>query len=360
MMKTRVFGRSAVLLVAAAVSGCGDKQPLLDLDGEILCSLDPDLLIASLPADAIPALTLPEMVAPDDPEAQYLFDFDRVLGIVVNGEARAYPHNILWHHEIVNDRIGDTWISATFCPLTGSGLVFDPFIDGSLLEFGVSGLLFANNLVLFDRLSGAVYGPQLGVEGKCATFRNRSVSLRTVQEMSWGRWKELHPDTKVVGGNTGFPRNYRAYPYGSYDQITSSELLFPMGVDSSRPIKERVLAIRIGEGGRGYPFGELFEMGETSVVNESVGGVPTVVFYESRDGQTALAFDARVGGQVLTFSASEDGTWIDEQTGSTWTIDGSAIAGAMAGERLSPREDSYVLFWFAWRHFQPTGDTFLQ
>ena len=360
MMTTSLSRRLAVLLTAAAVGGCGDGQPLSGPDGESLCSLDSDLLIASLPADAIPALTLPQMVAPWDPAADYLFDFDRVLGVVVNGEARAYPHNILWHHEIVNDRIGDTWISATFCPLTGSGLVFDPFVDGNLLELGVSGLLFANNLVLFDRLSGAVYGPQLAVEGKCATFRNRSVSLRTVQEMSWGRWKGLHPDTKVVGGNTGFPRNYRAYPYGSYDQITSSELLFPMGVDSSRPIKERVLAIRIGEGGRGYPFGELFEMGETSVVNESVGGVPTVVFYESRDGETAVAFDARVTGQTLTFSADENGGWTDAETGSTWTIDGSAIAGPMAGERLSSREDSYVLFWFAWRHFQPTGETFLQ
>jgi hypothetical protein len=84
--------------------------------------------------------------------AEYLFDFDRVLGVVVNGEARAYPHNILWYHEIVNDRIGDTWISVTFCPLTGLGLVFDPFVDGNLLELGVSGLLFAE-------LGGTLVGP---------------------------------------------------------------------------------------------------------------------------------------------------------------------------------------------------------
>ena len=99
-------------------------------------------------------------------------------------------------------------------------------------------------------------------------------------------------------------------------------------------------------------------MGETSVVNELVGGVPTVVFYESRDGETALAFEARVDGQALTFSTAQDGTWIDAETGSTWTIDGSAIAGPMAGERLSTRADAYVLFWFAWRHFQPAGVTF--
>ncbi len=360
-MKTYVRGLLPVLLAVVVSAGCGDGLGPVDSDGNPICSVTPDLLFSSLPPDAIPALTLPDMVSPNASEAQYLFDFDRVLGVVVNGEARAYPHNILWHHEIVNDRIGDTWISATFCPLTGSGLVFDPFIDGNRLDLGVSGLLFANNLVLFDRITGGVYGPQLSVEGKCANFRDDSIGLRSVQEMSWGRWKGLHPDTKVVGGATGFPRNYRSYPYGSYDQITSNDLLFPMGnVDSSRPIKERVLAIRIGNGGRGYPFGELFEMGETSVVNEMVGGVPTVVFYESRDGQTALAFDARVGGQTLTFSAAQDGTWIDEQTGSTWTIDGSALAGPMAGERLSPREDAYVVFWFAWRHFQPDGDVFLQ
>ena len=359
MMKTRVFGLVLVLSTAVAAAGCGDESPLADGDGNPLCSVDPDLLFSSLPPDAIPALTLPDMVWLNSTEAEYLFDFDRVLGVVVEGKARAYPHNILWHHEIVNDLIGDTWISATFCPLTGSGIVFDPFVDGNRLELGVSGLLFANNLVLFDRISGAVYGPQLAVEGKCAKFRDGSIGLHAVQEMSWGRWKELHPDTKVVGGNTGIPRNYRSYPYGSYDRIDSNELLFPMGVDTSRPIKERVLAIRIGEGGRGYPFGELREMGETSVVHELVGGIPTVVFYESRDGETALAFDARVGGQALSFSVAEDGTWIDAQTGSTWTIDGSAIAGSMIGERLVPREDAYVLFWFAWRHFQPDGDTFL-
>ena len=357
-MKTGSLGFMFVLSTAVGTAGCGES-PLGAEDGN-LCSLDGDLLSASLPQDAIPALTLPDMVSANSDDAAYLFDFDRVLGVVVNGEARAYPHNILWHHEIVNDRIGDTWISATFCPLTGSGLVFDPFVDGERLELGVSGLLFANNLVLFDRITGDVYGPQLAVEGKCSRFRDDSVGLRPVQEMSWGRWKDMHPDTKVVTGSTGYGRNYRSYPYGSYDQITDNGLLFEMGVDRSRPIKERVLAIRIGDGGRGYPFGELEEMGATSVVNEVVGGIPTAIFYESRDGEVAVAFDTRIQGQSLTFSASGASTWIDLETRSTWTIDGTAITGPMAGERLRTREDSYVLFWFAWRHFQPDGETFVR
>ncbi len=298
------------------------------------------------------------MVPWNDPGADYLLDHDRVLGVFVNGEARAYPHNILWYHEIVNDRIGGDWISVTFCPLTGSGLAFDPILDGTRLDLGVSGLLFANNLVMYDRLSAGVYGPQLDVEASCQGFEGRTLALAPVQEMSWGRWKELHPDTEVVSSFAG-GENYRLYPYGDYDDILSDELLFPMSVDGTRPIKERVLAVRVAKGGRGYPYGELAEVGDVVAINEIVGGVPTAVFYESRSGGAALAFDARVGGQTLTFDADEtNGVWIDRETGSTWRFDGAATAGQHEGERLRTRADAYTLFWFAWRHFQPGGSTF--
>ena len=125
-----------------------------------------------------------------------------------------------------------------------------------------------------------------------------------------------------------------------------------------RPIKERVLAIRTSpEGGRGYPFGELAELGEVSVVNEDVGGEPVVVFYNASNGETALAFDARLGGETLTF-AVVDGQITDTGSGSVWRIDGRAVSGPLSGQALLQRPDSYVLFWFAWRHFQPDGTTF--
>ncbi|NNF14622.1 MAG: DUF3179 domain-containing protein [Gemmatimonadetes bacterium] len=349
------LGSAMIALLAA----CQDTPPT-GVGGAPLCDLDSDLLISSLAPNAIPALNEPPMVAPDDPTVDYLRESDRVLGVVVEGEARAYPHNIFWWHEIVNDRIGDTWISLTFCPLTGSGLGFDPELEGfGRLDLGVSGLLFANNLVMYDRDSEAVYGPQLSVEGSCETFQDRSLELRAVQEMSWARWKALHPDTRVVSGDLQRGRNYQLYPYGSYDDLTSNELLFPMSVDRTRHIKERVLAIRVGKNGKGYPFLELAELGSVVALNETVGGVPTAVFFEEGDGMAALAFDARVDGQTLTFAADPDaGVWIDDETGSTWTFGGDAIDGPLAGSRLTPRADAYTLFWFAWRHFQPSAGVF--
>lgn len=345
--------------IVTLIAGCGDT-PTTGVRGEPLCNLDTNLLISSLAPNAIPALTEPPMVTPEDASVDYLREHDRVLGVVIEGEARAYPHNIFWWHEIVNDRIGDTWISVTFCPLTGSGLGFDPELDGfGRLDLGVSGLLFANNLVMYDRTSGAVYGPQLVVDGACDAFQGQALELMPVQEMSWARWKALHPDTRVVSGDLQRGRNYQLYPYGTYDDLSSDELLVPMAVDRTRPIKERVLAIRVGTGGRGYPFLELAELGAVAALNETVGGVPTAIFFEERDGMAASAFDARVGGQTLTFRADPDaGTWLDDETGSTWTMGGEAIDGPLSGERLAPRADAYTLFWFAWRHFQPSGDTF--
>ncbi len=85
----------------------------------------------------------------------------------------------------------------------------------------------------------------------------------------------------------------------------------------------------------------------------------TAIFYESRDGQAALAFDARVAGQTLTFDGDPAGFWTDRETGSTWSFDGTATAGPLAGEALLPRADAYTLFWFAWRHFQPNGSLFV-
>lgn len=98
----------------------------------------PDHLLSSQSKDGIPALTNPRFIAAD--AAEYLLDTDLVLGVEVNGEARAYPHNLGWWHEIINDRIGDQAIAVTLCPLTSTGLVFNTTdADGTQFELGFRG-----------------------------------------------------------------------------------------------------------------------------------------------------------------------------------------------------------------------------
>ncbi len=352
--------RSFLLTVlVAGTSACGDETvaPLDDGATIALCDLAESLTAQGSFPDAIPALTEPALVGAES--ADYLVDSDRVLGLVVDGEARAYPHNILWWHEIVNDRFGDLWISVSYCPLTGSGLAMDATIDGRRVEFGVSGLLFANNLVMFDRLSEDLFGPQLSATGKCQSFANAVPDRHPVREMSWGAWKDLYPLTRVVSDDTGYSRNYRLYPYGSYDDLDNSDLLFPQVPDDTRPIKERVLGIRTGEfSGRAYPFGELAARGSTVALNQNVGGESVAVFYSADDGESAVAYRPTVNGQTLTFEADGD-MWRDLETGTSWNLAGAAVDGPLAPARLEPVAEAYVVFWFAWKHFQPDSEIWL-
>lgn len=353
--------RHTWVIVAAllgAASACDDGPvTIVEGGGTDLCDLPQSLLATGAIPEAIPALTEPLFVPAA--RADHMEDADRILGVVVKGEARAYPHNILWSHEIVNDRFGDQWVSVSFCPLTGSGLAMDATINGQRVEFAVSGLLFANNLVMFDRISEDLYGPQLAVTGRCQRFTDLTPQLIPVREMSWGRWRELYPNTSVMSDETGFNRNYRWYPYGAYDEVRNSDLLFPFEVDRTRPIKERVLSIRNSSGGgRGYPFGELASLGDQAALNETVGSSRVAIFYEGRDRESAMAYRPFVGGQLLTFEATDDG-FRDVETGSLWTLAGHAVEGPLTASVLEPLADAYVVFWFAWRQFQPDGEVWI-
>lgn len=360
------------LAAALAVAACGDDPVSTDLDpnpgptplfGNVTCDLPTNLVAAGgPPPNGIPALTAPKMVHTAHEEAAYLREDDRVLGLVIDGQPRAYPHNIMWWHEIVNDTVGGRSFAVTFCPLTGSGLVFDKTsMGGPDIDLGVSGLLFANNLMMYDRATGRLIGPQMSVAGRCGDFRGVEPELIGVTETTWQRWRFMHPNTLVISGETGFDRNYQQYPYAGYDRITDGSLLFPMGIDRSRPPKELVLGIRVGDdGGVGYPFGELARIGAAGVVNDEVDGRPIAVFFEAGSNAAegmAVAFDRRVGDTTLTFEMTEDGVH-DVETGTRWDITGHSRRGPMMGNRLDLVENAYVSFWFAWKHFQPQSRIF--
>ena len=183
--------------------------------------------------------------------------------MVINGQAKAYPHNIGWWHEIVNDRVGGHPISVTFCPLTGTGLVFDARDkDGSHFELGVSGLLFNTNLVMYDRRDGRTLYPQLYFTSVQGPRHGESLTLLPVTETRWSTWKRLHPNTQVVAEGTYASSQYTRYPYGAY-RTDNAYLIFgispsleknPNPIASQFGAKDRVLGLRFNGQAKAYPF----------------------------------------------------------------------------------------------------------
>ena len=198
----------------------------------------------------------------------------------------------MWWHEVVNldGPPGRQAVAVTHCPLTGSSLAFDrrPLSD---VEFGVSGLLFQTNLIMYDRTgTEESLWPQMLRGARCGPSDGAQLPMVPIVETTWRGWKELHPDTRVVTENTGHDRSYHVHPYGAYGAEANGQLLFPVsdGIDPRRPPKERIRGIPDGtaarstaeSGGIAFPFGELDELGEVAVVSGSTSDESFVLLWE--------------------------------------------------------------------------------
>lgn len=299
--------------------------------------------------DGIPALTDPAFISVSD--ARYLAEDSRVIGLRIGDELLAIPHNILWWHEIVNLNRGESQLAVTLCPLTGSSMAFDRDAIGGA-EFGNSGLLFQNNLVMYDRNSEESLWPQMLREAGCGVRDREMLTMYPVIEMSWEGWRSLYPDSKVVSPQTGFARNYSpdGDPYRGYDRLDNLSIPFPMPINVRRPPKERVLGVFDGLGGLAFPFGELDEQ-PVRVVKERLGDEEFVVFWD-RERAAAMAYLPHVDDDTLAFEVRE-GAIFDKETSSRWEVDGRSVAGPRSGAQLEPLAEAYVAFWFAWDAFQP-------
>jgi hypothetical protein len=341
-------------VLALLSSACGGTGPVsVEEELELSCSIPLTDINSGAIRDGIPSLSNPDMAAWGEPDTDYVSPQDLVVGVVVGGQPVAIPLAIFWWHEIVN-LDGDGYaVAVTHCPLTGSSLAFDrtPFGD---VEFGVSGLLFRNNLMMFDR-SGTSQSlwPQMLQGARCGPRDGTQLPTVPAMEVTLESWLALHPDSKVVTSSTDFIRDYWNYPYDDYRDLDSRELLFPLErpIDIRRPPKERVLGVPDGSGGIAYPVGELDKLGEAAVLTGSSSGGDYVVFW-NRDQQGAMVFRPEADGRPLTFFRSGT-TYFDEETRSEWRRDGLAIDGPLVGARLETIGDAFVAFWFSWPAFYP-------
>ena len=312
------------------------------------------IISGGVPKDGIPAINNP--IWDSAAEGDWLDDNFLVVGVVIDGQAYAYPHKMMDQHEIANEPTSSTPYTVSFCPLTGSSVVFKSTINGSVHTFGVSGLLMQNNLIMFDRQTDSNW-PQLRLQADRGSLRDTKLDLIEHTEIEWGGWKELHPGTFIMNRNSGGrdPDQYSFTLYNGY-RVPNSSPLFPMNFNDTRLLpKIRVIGIFAGSETKAYPMFS-FDNGR-AVINDKVAGSSIAVFGDP-GSRMMRAFVANANGQDLTLKlvpGTETGSlfnvrFSDDETGSTWNLDGEAVAGSLTGEKLSEPK-SYVAYWFAWSAF---------
>jgi len=237
--------------------------------------------------DGIPAIHRPRFVPASKASRIFMKDQDRVIALVVNGKKKAYPIKILNWHEIVNDSIGGRHVVVTFCPLCGTGMVFDANAAGRQLNFGVSGLLYQSDVLLYDRQTESLWS-QIKQEAVTGKLTGTRLQLLPSTQTTWGAWAKKYPDTFVLSTKTGYSRDYDRDPYEEY--YASRAVMFPAG--KLNPLyhpKEQVLGVELDGLAKAYPFSELGRV--KSPFKDKVGKKTVHVAYDSKT-RTATIKDA--------------------------------------------------------------------
>lgn len=262
------------------------------------------------PRDGIPSIDKPDFTEASN--ARHVFKDDYVLGVFYNGVAKAYPVRILDWHEIVNDYFGDTPVAVTWCPLCGSGMSFIRKVRGIKRTFGVSGLLYNSDVLLYDRQSLSLWSQ---IMGKAIAGPEAGADLEFIPTLytTFEKWRARHPNTLVLTQKTGVMRDYFSTPYEGYDHDPT--LLFrPKHMSKAFKNKERVVGVEVGGQHRAYPFSRLKK--QPQPVRDTLNGVEILIHYDKKS-RTAVAERA----------------------------DGAPLRAV-------------TLFWFAWYGFHPDTSVF--
>ncbi len=237
------LGAAALVVVGGIrAQDSRDRPNGFDLSGSLIPRSE--ILGGGPPRDGIPAINEPKFISAES--GLTLYGANERGIVVTEGDAtKFYPLAVLNWHEIVNDTIDETPISVTYCPLCGTGVVFSRRVRDNTLTFGVSGLLYQSDVLLYDRETDSLWSQLLrqGVTGKHKGLKLTVIPSRLE---TLGAALKRSSKAQVLSTETGFRRDYRRTPYADYAE--SPRLFFPVKhSDKSVPTKAWSLLIEIGK-----------------------------------------------------------------------------------------------------------------
>lgn len=224
--------------------------PSIEITDGVKHSIPLEELVSSGEAqDGILSIDDPKFVSTTGAQS-FLDDSDPGIMVDIRGVQRFYPYKILVWHETVNDTIAGQRVLVTFSPLSMSGIVFDPLVNGDRVEFGVSGKLWNSHLVMYDRKTNSLWSHVLG-EAIVGEMTGATLPVLPFDILTFGTFKKAFSHGEVLSTDTGHERVYGLNPYGEY--YTQKKLLFPVAREDKRlASKDMILGIVIDGKSKAY------------------------------------------------------------------------------------------------------------
>ncbi len=271
-------------------------------------------------------------------------DNSLVLGVVINGEAKAYPIEIIGYHHQVRDTIGGQQVMVTYCTVCRTGRVFKPEVSGQPETFRLVGMDHFN--AMFEDSRTKSWWRQVNGEAIVGSKKGEILPEIPSEQMTLAAWLSRYPNSLIMQPDVKFTDQYAGLD--KYDEGKIEGSL--EGTDSlSWQNKSWVVGVSLGRDARAYDWNDL-ESKRT--INDDLNGIPLVVVLQN-DSASFHVWNRMVGNDTLKFLFVDSlNTLIDTQTKSVWDWNGKCVEGVHKNATLASIQ-SYQEFWHSWKTFHP-------
>jgi hypothetical protein len=265
-----------------------------------------------------------------------------IIGVVIDGQAKAYPIQLIGYHHQVMDTIGKTPVMITYCTVCRSARAFSPIVNGRLESFRLVGMDHFN--AVFEDATTKSWWQQATGTAIAGPLKGYILKEFPSTQLTWDAWLREYPESLVMKPDTLFMDNY--FKLEDYDRGTMQSSLVRRNIVSWEP-KSWIVGVKNNFSSKAYDWNELLQK---KIIQDSVDRLPILLTIEN-DSTSFHVYDRRVNDSVLSFHiAGNNDLLVDEKTHSSWNMDGICISGSLKGKKLLPVQ-SYNEFWHSWQNF---------
>ena len=267
-----------------------------------------------------------------------------IIGTVINGEAKAYPVQLIGYHHQVRDTIGNTPVMVTYCTVCRTGRVFSPVINGNNETFRLVGMDHFN--AMFEDMSTKSWWQQATGVAVAGPLKGASLQELPSAQSTLAVWLRQYPASLILQPDSSFAKQYK--DLANFDNGTIKSSLEKRD-SASWKFKSWVIGVVHNNASKAYDWNKLVSAG---MIQDSLPGLPIVMVLE-KDSASFHVWDRQVNGNDLQFiHDNTTGELRDLNSKSIWNMNGQCVEGPLAGTQLK-RVPAYQEFWHSWRTFHP-------
>jgi len=273
-----------------------------------------------------------------------------VIGVMIDGQAKAYPIQLIGYHHQVMDTVGKTPVMITYCTVCRSARVFSPMVNGKQETFRLVGMDHFN--AIFEDATTKSWWQQATGRAIMGPLKGYVLKELPSSQMTMDVWLRQYPNSLVMKPDTTFMNNY--FGLEDYDKGTMRSGLVRRDLASWQH-NSWIVAVMATNSSKAYDWNELLQR---KIIQDSLGRLPILLTIEN-DSASFHVYDRRVDDSTLSFQiAGNKDLLVDDETHSSWNMDGVCIHGLLIGKKLQPVQ-SYNEFWHTWQTFHKNAKILL-